>query len=82
MTKVRTGPNCASNGKTATRILTDDQAADYAPWFDNHKRLRELIAELEELSLAIAEADPRWNRQQTRPPRTALQPGTGNPASA
>jgi hypothetical protein len=50
------------NGKTATRILTDDQLADYQPWFDNHRRLRELIAELEALSLAIAEADPRWNR--------------------
>ena len=48
--------------KTATRILTDDQLADYGPWFDNHRRLRELITELEELSLAIAEADPRWNR--------------------
>jgi hypothetical protein len=33
-----------------------------APWFDNHKRLRELITELEALSLAIAENDPRWNR--------------------
>jgi hypothetical protein len=50
------------NGKTATRILTDDQLADYAPWFDNHKRLRELIAELEALSLAIADNDPRRNR--------------------
>ena len=50
------------DGKTATRILTDDQLADYGPWFDNHRRLRELIAELEALSLAIAEADPRWNR--------------------
>ena len=50
------------DGKTATRILTGDQLADYAPWFDNHRRLRELIAELEELSLAITEADPRWNR--------------------
>jgi hypothetical protein len=50
------------NGKTATRILTDDQLVDYGPWFDNHKRLRELIAELEALSLAIAENDPRWNR--------------------
>ena len=27
-----------------------------------HRRLRELVAELEELSLDIAEADPRWNR--------------------
>ena len=50
------------NGKTATRILTDEQLADYGPWFDNHKRLRELVTELEELSLAITEADPRWNR--------------------
>ena len=32
------------------------------PWFDNHRRLRELITELEALSLAIAENDPRWNR--------------------
>ncbi len=50
------------NGRTSTRILTDDQLADYGPWFDNHRRLRELITELETLSLAIAEADPRWNR--------------------
>jgi hypothetical protein len=50
------------NGRTSTRILSDDQLADYAPWFDNHKRLRELITELEALSLAIAENDPRWNR--------------------
>ena len=50
------------DGRTSTRILTDDQLADYQPWFDNHRRLRELIAELEALSLDIAEADPRWNR--------------------
>jgi hypothetical protein len=50
------------DGKTATRILTDEQLADYEPWFDNHRRLRQLIAELEALSLDIAEADPRWNR--------------------
>ena len=50
------------DGKTATRILTDDQLADYQPWFDNHRRLRELITELEALSLDIADNDPRWNR--------------------
>jgi len=50
------------DGRTSTRILTDDQLADYQPWFDNHRRLRALIAELEALSLDIAEADPRWNR--------------------
>ena len=50
------------DGKTATRILSAEQLADYGPWFDNHRRLRELITELEALSLAIAEADPRWTR--------------------
>jgi hypothetical protein len=50
------------DGKTSTRILTDDQLADYAPWFDNHRRLRDLIGELEALSLDLSEGDPRWNR--------------------
>ena len=49
-------------GKTATRILTDDQLADYQPWFDNQRRLRALISELENLSQEIADHDPRWNR--------------------
>ena len=50
------------NGKTVTRLLSDDQLADYQPWLDNQRRLRSLIAELEALSLAIADADPRWQR--------------------
>lgn len=49
-------------GKTVTRLLTDDQLADYRPWLDNERQLRFLVAELETLSLAIAEADPRWQR--------------------
>ncbi|HTT55019.1 MAG TPA: DUF6788 family protein [Streptosporangiaceae bacterium] len=50
------------NGKTVTRILTDDQLADYQPWFDNQRRPRSLVAELETLSQQIADADPRWQR--------------------
>jgi len=49
-------------GKTVTRLLSDDQLADYQPWFDNQRRLRALLAELEALSLAITDADPRWER--------------------
>jgi hypothetical protein len=49
-------------GKTVTRILSDDQLADYQDWFDNQRRLRALITELEAISLAITEADPRWQR--------------------
>ena len=49
-------------GKTVTRILTDDQLADYQPWFDNQRRLHALITELETLSQEIADQDPRWHR--------------------
>jgi hypothetical protein len=58
-------------GKTVTRFLTDDQLADYSDWFDNQRRLRQLLEQLETLSLAIAEADPRWNkRHRTGPANT------------
>ena len=58
-------------GKTVTRFLSDDQLADYSDWFDNQRRLRALLAELEELSLAIVEADPRWkNKHRTSPSNT------------
>lgn len=48
--------------KTVTRLLSDDQLADYADWFENERRLRALVGELESLSLSIVDADPRWNR--------------------
>lgn len=48
--------------KTVTRLMNDGQLADYGPWFDNERRLRSLVAELEALSLAIVEDDPRWDR--------------------
>lgn len=38
-------------GKTITRTLTQDQADRYQSWFDNAKRLRELITALEARSL-------------------------------
>jgi hypothetical protein len=49
-------------GKTVTRILSDAQLADYGPWLDSQRRLRFLVTELETLSLAIVQADPRWKR--------------------
>ena len=61
------------DGKTVTRFLSDDQLEDYQPWFDNHRRLRALVTELEALSQAIADADPRWNRQPARRTRQTAQ---------
>jgi hypothetical protein len=50
------------NNTTVTRYLSPEQAADYQDYFDNARTLRSLVAELESLSLAAVEDDPRWNR--------------------
>lgn len=53
------------NGKTVTRILTDEELAEYQPLFDNARTLRALMAELQQLTLELVEeADPN------PPPRT------------
>jgi hypothetical protein len=44
-------------GKTVTRKLTSGQLAEYQPLFDNAKKLRALLAELQDLTLQIIEED-------------------------
>jgi len=46
--------------KTITRTLTPAQAEQYRPLFDNTRRLRELISELETLSAGIVEQAEGW----------------------
>ena len=48
--------------KTVTRLLSEDQLADYQMLFANHRRLKALVRELEQLSLSVVEADARWRR--------------------
>lgn len=43
--------------KTVTRNLTKEQWDRYREWFDNAKRLRQLISDLEALSMEIFEND-------------------------
>ena len=43
--------------KTVTHYLSDEQYQRYRPWFENARRARELLRELESLSLAAVEAD-------------------------
>jgi hypothetical protein len=57
-------------GKTVTRLIPDDQADDYRQWIDNDRRLRALVAELEALTLAIADARPRAKRAAAPARRT------------
>ena len=46
-------------GKTVTRRLTPRELAEYQPLFDNAKKLRALLAELQDLTLEIIEAASR-----------------------
>ncbi|MGA2927177.1 MAG: DUF6788 family protein [Solirubrobacteraceae bacterium] len=50
-------------GKTQTRRLTPEQADRYRPWFENNRRLRELISELEALSLKLAQDAEGWGEK-------------------
>ncbi len=47
-------------GKTVTRRLSAEQAERYRPWFDNYRQLRQLVSDLEALSLQAAEKAEGW----------------------
>ena len=48
-------------GKTVTRRLTDAELTSWQPLFDNAKKIRALLAELQDLTLQIIEASPDQN---------------------
>jgi hypothetical protein len=41
------------DGKTVTRMLTDEQARRYQPWFDNAAALRRIVRDLQSLSVSL-----------------------------
>jgi hypothetical protein len=49
--------------KTVSQVLSAEQVADYQAWFDNRKRLRDLVHELEDLGVSAIEADERTPRR-------------------
>ncbi len=48
------------DGRTRTTLLTAEQLDRYRPWFDNARSIRALTAELEALSLDIANTNEGW----------------------
>lgn len=50
-------------GKTQTRRLTPEQADRYRPWLQNNRLLRELLSELEALSLKAAQDAEGWGEK-------------------
>ena len=51
------------SGKTASKLLSAEQAQRYRPWLDNDKRLHDLVRELEALSIQAAHQAEGWGQQ-------------------
>jgi hypothetical protein len=47
--------------KSVTRTLSASQADHYRAWFDNTRRLRELVAELQTLSVEVITETEGWS---------------------
>jgi len=50
-------------GKTASRLLSPEQAERYRPWLANDKRLHELVRELEALAIQAAQHAEGWGQK-------------------
>jgi hypothetical protein len=63
-------------GKTVTRFLSEDELARHRPWFDNARRLKDLVAKLEIASVHAFEAEHRRSPATTKrqPARRPLRP--------
>ncbi|MHB2023256.1 MAG: DUF6788 family protein, partial [Mycobacteriales bacterium] len=63
-------------GRTVTRILTPEQLDRYRPWFDNARRLKDLVAKLEVASVQAFESSelPRAKPQPPAKPRRRQRP--------
>lgn len=53
-----------SAGTPITRKLTDEQEQRYRPWFDNSRRIRDLINELHALSIQAIDDAEGWNNRR------------------
>ena len=56
------------DGKTVTRMLSDELYEDYRSFFEDQRRARQLVAELDALGLAALQADPRYGQRRGRGP--------------
>jgi hypothetical protein len=59
--------------RTVCRWLSPAQREDYQAWIDNDRKLRDLLAQLEELGAAALDADPRWQRDPASANRRTRQ---------
>ena len=50
------------HGRTVAQLLTTEQHERYQPWIENDRRLRELISQLEALSIQTAHQHEGWDK--------------------
>ncbi|MGH9212725.1 MAG: DUF6788 family protein [Acidimicrobiales bacterium] len=55
-------------GRTITRFLSEEQLERYRPWFDNARRMKDLIAKLEIASVQAFESSERTARPKPAAP--------------
>jgi hypothetical protein len=69
-------------GKTLTRVLSEEQFERYRPWADNSRRLHDLVAELEQLSVISMARVEGWPEPTPPPPdrRRGRSAGGGKPS--
>ncbi|NNM96002.1 MAG: hypothetical protein HKL89_00100 [Candidatus Dormibacteraeota bacterium] len=58
------------DNKTVTRLLTDEEVAQYRPLFENAKRLRRLLADLQQLTMEMVDAPSTPPRHRSQADRT------------
>lgn len=65
-------------GKTVTRSLSAEQQARYQSWFENKRRLDELVAELEQLSVLEMADNEDWPEPPAPPADRRRVPRSAN----
>jgi len=66
------------NNKTVTRLLNDEELADYQPMFDNARKIRDLVSQLHELSLELVEPPAAGSKSKAPAPAKAASPRTSS----
>jgi hypothetical protein len=59
------------DGRTVAQLLSAEQAERYRPWINNDRRLRQLVRELETLSIQAAQHNEGW---APKPPARRRRP--------
>lgn len=57
-------------GRTIAQLLSPEQRDRYRPWIDNHRRLKELVKQIEALSVSAAQHAEGWSTKPPTPRQT------------